>query len=138
MHPVIMLCLTGLVFYVLRLGATRFASKRLGRQGVFAWKRHVSLGRVTLAGLLLGVAGGLGVTWGVWSGPGATGWHALLGACAAVLAVSGAVTGGRLDRGRGKAPAGVALLHAAGNTLLAALCLAQVWTGWRVLENFVW
>lgn len=137
-HPLAMLCLTGLVLAVLRLGAVRFVAKRLGKKGLFAWRRHVLLGKLALAGLFAGSAGGLAVTWGVWSGPASTGAHAWLAACILALAASGLATGLRLDREKAKAPPRTALLHAVGNTLLALLALVQIYTGYRVLADFVW
>lgn len=136
-HPILMLCLVALTFYVLRLGAVRFAAVHLGRKGVFAWKRHVFLGRLAMAGLAAGMCGGLFMTWYFWSTPGSTGTHFHVALAMMALVASGAATGWSLDRVR-KPGNPLALLHAAGNALLALLALVQLYTGYGVLKDFLW
>lgn len=136
-HPIVMLCLVALAFYVLRLGAARFAAVHLGRKTVFAWKRHVLLGKVAMAGLTAGLCGGLFMTWIFWSSPSGTGTHFYVALAILALVVTGTVTGLRLDRVR-KPGNPLALLHAANNALLAVLALVQVYTGYGVLKDFLW
>lgn len=136
-HPILMLCLVALTFYVLRLGAARFAAVHLGKKTVFAWKRHVLLGRLAMAGLAAGMCGGLFMTWFFWSSPGGTGTHFFVALAILALLIHGAATGWRLDRVRNpKNP--LALLHGAGNALLALLALVQIYTGYGVLKDFLW
>jgi hypothetical protein len=136
-HPIIMLCLVGLALYVLRLGYVRFAAVHLGRKGVFAWKRHVFLGRLAMAGLFGGLCGGLFMTWFFWSSPGATGAHFRVALAMLALMISGAATGWSLDRTR-KPGNPLALVHGLGNALLALLGLVQVYTGYGVMKDFLW
>ena len=99
-HPAIMASLILLSWYVARLGFIRLAVRRMGRTGVFPWKRHVLLGKVALFGMLLGMGGGLSMTWLLWDDPLSTGLHVLGAAGTAALIVFGIATGLLLDRKR--------------------------------------
>ena len=137
-HPVAMVFAIMLLFYVLKLGFVRFAMVHFKRRsGAFLWKRHVLLGKLTIALLLVGAAGGLAVTWLLWGSPGATQAHAPLGLAMAVVALWSLATGLILDRTR-KPGNPLALAHGLGNGLLAALALAQIYTGVNVLRDFLW
>jgi hypothetical protein len=136
-HPVFMALVIALVYYVLKLGLVRFAAVRLGRKGVFAWKRHVTLGKLAVAGLTAGSLGGFAVTLLIWGSPMATGLHAFIAPAVLALAATAFLTGLRLDREK-KAGTPLALVHGANNILLAALCAAQAVTGWLLVRDFLW
>ncbi len=99
-HPAIMAMLIILCLYVARLGFIRLSVRRMGRKGVFPWKRHVLLGKVALLGLLLGMGSGLTMTWLLWGDPFSTGLH-FLGALGMLpLILFGIATGLLLDHKR--------------------------------------
>lgn len=136
-HPVLMVLVVGVTLYVLRLGLIRLAAVRLGGKGVFPWKRHVSLGKLAVAGLMAGSLGGLAMTLILWRSPLATGVHAYIAPAVLALAATALLTGLRLDRE--KRPGNpLALVHGASNILLAALCIVQAVTGFLVVRDFLW
>lgn len=137
-HPVAMIFVIVLMLYVLKLGWVRFAVVHLKRRsGAFLWKRHVLLGKWTLALMMAGVAGGLAVTWLLWGSPGVSGTHASVAGAMVVLAASGLATGIILERTR-RPGNPLALVHGLGNGLLTLLGLVQIYTGIAVLRDFLW
>lgn len=100
MHPAIMATLIILSWYVARLGFIRLAVRRMGRKGVFPWKRHVLLGKVALFGMLLGMGGGVTMTWLLWADPFSTGLHVLGAVSMTPFILFGIATGLLLDRKR--------------------------------------
>lgn len=136
-HPVLMALVIALVVYVLKLGLVRFAAVRLGRKGVFAWKRHVALGKLAVAGLAAGSLGGFAITLLIWGSPLATGLHAFIAPAVLALAATAFATGLRLDRVK-RPGTPLALVHGTNNILLAALCIAQAVTGWMIVRDFLW
>ena len=124
-HPAIMACLILLAWYVARLGYIRLSIRRLGKKGVFPWKRHVLLGKVALFGMVLGMGGGLTMTWLLWSDPLSTGLHAFGAACMLPLILFGIATGLLLDRKR----AAVAAKMPGHNQYVGASRMAGAWKG---------
>lgn len=103
-HPAVMSLLILLFCYVARLGFIRLGTKRLGRKGVFPWKRHVLVGKVVLWGLFAGLGLGLLVNWLLSSAPFSTGLHVLTAVGIVPLASFGLATGLLLDRKPNSAP----------------------------------
>ena len=136
-HPVFMFLVLVVACVALRQGAIRFASVRLKRKAMFPWRTHVLLGKIALAGMLLGLATGLSTTWLVWTAPFTTGAHGKVALVIGALAVSGLVTGFRLDREK-KPGTRLGLLHAVGNTLAVLLAFFQLYTGFDLLRAVAW
>lgn len=136
-HPIFQFCLILLSVYVLYLGLQRFRSLHLGQEAAFPRKRHILLGKVVLGGWFLGMAGGVYMTKTHWHRTFMTGDHAVIAAILAPLIAWGLISGLYLEfspRKRTLFP----LLHGLTNTICVILALWQIWTGWQVLQDFVW
>ncbi|KMY69092.1 hypothetical protein AAU61_06115 [Desulfocarbo indianensis] len=136
-HPIMQFILTLLSIYVLYLGIGRFRSLHLGQGTAFARKRHILLGKIVLAGWLLGMAGGVYMTKTFWHGNFITGDHAVLAAVMAPLMAWGLISGLYLEFSRRKRVL-FPLLHGLANAVCVVLALWQIWEGWQVLQAFVW
>lgn len=136
-HPVFQLCMVLLSLYVLRLGWQRFQSLHLGRKRAFARPRHILLGKIALGGLLVGMAGGAYFAKEAWHANFVTGAHAWIAAALLPLLAWGLISGLYLEYAPGKRKV-LPLLHGLGNALVAALGVAQVFTGLHVLNEWVW
>ena len=132
LHPVWQAAVTALALYVLYLGWRRFAALHLKGKGGFPWKRHVALGKITLAAWVAGAVGGIAAArmeWGVFFLMGA---HAWTGLAFIALAVFAYISGRCLDKNRQRR-FWLPLLHGANNLLLVVLAFIQMWTGWEFL-----
>jgi hypothetical protein len=137
LHPIFQFCLTMLSVFVVYMGLQRFRSLHLGQKTDFPRKRHILLGKVVLGGWFLGMAGGVYMTKTYWQRTFMTGDHAVIAAILAPIIAWGLISGLYLEfspRKRTFLP----LLHGLANTLCVVLALFQIWTGYQVLQNFVW
>lgn len=97
LHPSFMFAATLLGVYVFLPGAGRFLDKRRGGKPTFRWKRHVTLGLVTLFAWLAGMFFGVVMIYLNWKPVLLPGWlprvYGLAGLVVLVLALSQIVTG---------------------------------------------
>ncbi len=135
-HPVWQFVATILGIYVFYLGWPRLWATFSGGKAAFLWKRHVSLGLITLTALLVGLVGGAAVTSYYWGGTGYTRHHYLIGLAMGPLMVFGLVSGLLLDRQKGKYKK-LPVLHGLNNTAVLFLALVQIWTGLNVVRFFI-
>ena len=135
-HPVLQLAATVLAVYVFSLGWVRFRANHLGKPGKFMWAGHVKLGKIThilwMAGLVLGQY----AVMQEWGNNGVTGNHFFIGQTMMPCIAGGYVTGWIMDRERKKRRY-MPLVHGVFNTLALLLALAQVATGWGVIQEFL-
>ncbi len=135
-HPLLQLCATGLAVYVLALGWARFLANHFGKGGRFMWADHVKLGKIThilwMAGLVLGQ---FAVT-REWGNNGVTGNHYIIGQMMMPCIAGGYITGVIMDRDK-KTRRYMPLVHGVFNILALLLALAQVATGWMVVQEFL-
>jgi len=131
-HPYWQAAAILLTGYVFILGWARFAAVNLGRQGIFLWKRHVSLGKTALYLLIFGAVVGAAAAWVKWRIFGMTGNHFRLGITIVVLAFFGYWSGLRMDVHK-KQRRVLPLLHGVNNLLLLALTLLSLATGANVI-----
>lgn len=136
-HPALQGLGLVLSWYVLLLGWRRFGVAHLGRQGLtFAWKRHVSLGGLTIGIWLAGICLGLGVSWWTWKVVFITDGHYQVGLAMVPLMAFGLVSGRVMDRHKAKRRL-LPLLHGLNNLVLVALALVQLATGLRVIQDML-
>jgi len=122
-------CLTvPFVSYVFLLGLRRFGGLHLGRRSVFAWKRHVVLGTVTLSVLLAGAFSGMALLYLRWKLYLVTD-HGRVGLAMIPLILFGLISGLYMDRKRARRTA-LPLIHGLNSLALFFLLLYQAWTGW--------
>ncbi|MBI4798756.1 MAG: DUF4079 family protein [Desulfarculus sp.] len=136
-HPVVEVIGLLLSLYVLMLGWRRFGTLHLARAGLtFAWKRHVSLGRLTFALWLGGLVLGLGASWWTWKVVFITDGHYQVGLAMVPLMVFGLVSGLVMDRQKARRRV-LPLAHGLGNLVLVALALVQLATGIGVIRDMI-
>ena len=135
-HPGVQLLSSLLSLYVLYLGYQRFLAAHLQKKRVFAWKRHVAVGRAVMIVWLAGFGLGLGMAWWAWKTFFLTGAHAWVGATMVPLIVFGYLSGHVMDVRKKKRRA-LPLVHMANNAILVALALWQLATGVIILKNLV-
>lgn len=135
-HPLMQFVATLLGLWVMEMGVRRFLFVHMKRRKVlFPWKRHVQIGKavlvVWLAGLLIGVLA-LKQEFGAW---GVTGGHFNMAVVIAALAGIGYVTGHILDKYKKRRKV-LHIFHGLNNTVLLALALYQVFSGWNLMRTF--
>jgi hypothetical protein len=135
-HPAIQLITFILACYVFYLGYQRFSSLHMKKNVIFLWKRHVSLGTVTLATFLAGMAGGLLAVYTYWRSYLITGLHAKVAIVLLPLMIFGLLSGLYMNAKKKKRK-WLPILHGANNAILMVLALTQVITGWKILRNYV-
>lgn len=135
-HPVLMACVIVLLFYVLLLGLQRFRIRHMGIRGVFAWKRHVRLGRYVMLFLLLGGMGGGTMALWRWEELGNTGIHYAQAWAMLPLIVAGYLTGHVMDADKRPRKA-LPLVHMVNNLLLCVLAVLQIVSGYAALQEWV-
>jgi len=136
-HPVLQTLAVCLSLYVLYLGWVRFRAAHLGeKNAVFAWKRHVLLGKTVLTTLSLGFIIGLGAAWLDWKRVFITGHHYKVALLMLPLIAFGLGTGLFMDSVKAKRTA-LPLAHGCGNALLVLLALYQLYTGINILRYMV-
>lgn len=135
-HPTIQGLTILLSLYVLFLGIQRFRFLHLGRKTKFLWKRHVNLGIIVVIGWLSGVIGGPIMARIHWYGFFITGIHWKIGMTILLLALFALGTGLYMNC-RKKHSKQLVLIHGLANFILIGLALSQIYTGWRVINEFV-
>ena len=136
-HPVLQTLALVLSLYVLALGWVRFAFAHLGKKGIiFAWKRHVLLGKIVLCAWASAYVIGLGAAWWGWQSVFITGTHYQVGLAMLPLIAFGLASGLAMDRVKAKRTA-LPLAHGAVNALLVLLALYQLFTGILILRDMV-
>ncbi len=136
-HPVLQTLALILSLYVLYLGWVRFTFAHLGRKGVvFAWKRHVLMGKVVLCTWAVDFAIGLAAAWWGWSTVFITNHHYKVALVMLPLIFFALATGLVMDRVKAKRTA-LPLAHGAANALLVLLALYQLYTGVIILRDMV-
>ncbi len=136
-HPAIQFMATCLALYALYLGYARLSSQLLKRRLKFNWKLHVKVGLLAqllwLAGFLLAVA----VSLKYWGSLFVTGQHGRVGFVIVCLGLAAISTGLYMDHRKARRRI-LPLLHAVLNLGCVLLALWQLWSGWQVLQFFVW
>ena len=118
------------------LGVQRFGYLHLNKKMVFRWKRHVTLGYISLGTCLVGLVFGMAVVYVHWHGFLITGTHATIALVMVPFLIFGLVSGAHMDRNRRKRKA-LPLIHGASNLVALLLSLVQVVSGWWVYKVFV-
>jgi hypothetical protein len=136
-HPVLQTLAGGLSLYVLYLGWVRFRAAHLGdANAVFAWKRHVLLGKIVLTTWGLTFFIGLSVVWLDMKRVFVTGQHYKVALLMLPLIAFGLGTGLVMDRVKAKRTA-LPLAHGSANALLVLLGLYQLYTGMAILRGMI-
>ena len=136
-HPILQLIVTILSLVVLQQGIQRFRFQHLKQKSTFKWKRHVSMGTGILVLWLVGFAGGLMIVKNYWYTVFITGLHGNVGVTMVPFLLVGIVSGWIMHvkkRRRRILP----LIHGANNLILLWLAFLQIYSGWQVLQAFVW
>lgn len=102
----------------------------------FLWKQHVSLGIVSLATFIAGMAGGLLAVYTYWRSYLITGLHAKVAIVLLPLMIFGLLSGLYMNAKK-KKRRWLPILHAANNAILMILAFTQIVTGWKILRNYV-
>ena len=135
-HPLIQTAALIAALWVFRLGYNRFCFQHLHIRCPFNWKLHVKLGKIVHGLWMSGMALGVYMAWFEWGTINLTGAHYAVGVTMIPLAAVGLLTGLALQTPRGKRGT-LALLHGVVNTLLLAMAVYQVWSGYDVIRQFM-
>ena len=135
-HPILQSVATLLALYVMYLGMARFGSLHLKRKTVFRWKRHVTLGYLSLGTWLVGMAAGAAMVYLYWHGILITGTHGRVSLVMVPFMVFGLVSGLYMDRKKLKRKA-LPLMHGVSNLVALILAFTQIVSGWWVYKVFV-
>lgn len=136
LHPIFQCVATLVALYVLYLGLGRFGSLHLKRKTAFRWKRHVTLGYVSLGTWLVGMAAGATMAYLYWHGFFITGTHGRVALVMLPFVVFGLVSGLYMARNKQKRKA-LPLIHGLNNLVAVILAFTQVKSGWWVYNVFV-
>lgn len=135
-HPSLQLIATLLGVYAMYLGTDRFLAQHVGMKRQFKWNLHVTIGRVVIILWMAGLIGGLAIAKLKWNANFVTGLHYKTAFAMFPLMVIGAVTGMFMDRKKAQRTL-LPLIHGVCNTILLVLALFQIWTGWKVIKDFI-
>ncbi|MEN8142414.1 MAG: DUF4079 domain-containing protein, partial [Thermodesulfobacteriota bacterium] len=119
-HPLIQATAILLAAYAFLTGLQRFRALHLHQQTTFPWKRHVLIGRITLAMILAGMILGLAMVRFHWQKNLMTMGHGEMGLVLIPFLLFGIVSGLILDS-KGKGRKTLRLLHGINNTLVLLL-----------------
>ena len=136
LHPVNQLFSIILAVYVFFLGLQRFRSLHLNQNTRFNWKRHVTLGIISLAIMFIGLLGGSAVVAFYWGGSRITGIHATIAFIILPFLLFGFFSGLYMNKKKKKRKL-LPLVHGIANLFLLILAFVQILTGWRVYINFI-
>jgi hypothetical protein len=136
-HPLMQLMATALVLVVMHHGIQRFRFQHLKQKAAFPWKRHVYLGTCVIAIWSAGFMGGLMVVRNYWYAVFITGVHGKVGAAMLPFMLIGIVSGW-IMHSRKRRRRILPLIHGVNNLVLVLLALLQLYSGWQVLNAFVW
>ena len=132
-HPIIQAVATLIAFYALLLGLSRFRALHLGKRVVFAWKRHVLMGKTALLMWTAGLFGGAAVTWLSTGSAFHPTPHAYTALVMLPLLAFGFFSGLYMDKHKAQREL-LPLLHGLCNVVLVALALSQVASGIRIVQ----
>ncbi len=135
-HPVLQGCAILLSLYVAALGIQRFLALHLKQKRRFLWKRHVTLGLITMVVWLAGIVGGVSAVRFFWHGFLLTGQHGITGLILIPFIIFGIISGLYMNRKKRKRLA-LPLLHGINNIFVILLTLSQIYTGLGVYSAFV-
>ncbi len=136
-HPLMQLTATFLVLVVLQQGVQRFRFQHLKQKAAFAWKWHVYLGSCVIAIWSAGFVGGLMLVRNYWYAVFITGVHGKVGVAMLPFMLVAIVSGWTMHRMKRRRKV-LPLIHGANNLVLVLLALFQLYSGWGVLNAFVW
>ena len=132
-HPIIQIVATLIAFYSLFLGFSRFRTLHLGKRGVFAWNRHVLVGKTALLLWTAGLFGGAAVTWLNTGSAFNPTPHANTALAMLPLIAFGFFTGVYMDKHKTQRKL-LPMLHGLGNVVLLVLAGSQFFTGSRIVQ----
>jgi hypothetical protein len=135
-HPFIQATAILLAIYTFLTGLQRFRAFHLKQKVVFPWKRHVLIGRVTFALLLIGLVLGFAMVRFHWGHNLMTFGHGIMALVMVPFILFGILSGHVLAR-KGSHPPTLRILHGLNNTLLLVLLFNQAWLGIEVYRLFV-
>ncbi|MCF8051305.1 MAG: DUF4079 domain-containing protein [Desulfobacterales bacterium] len=133
-HPLVQGLTALLALYVLWLGWQRFSSRHLGRQTVFQWNRHVTLGKVVVIVWALGAFGGIGATYISFGKIFPQSTHFIAGLLTLPVLLLVWLTGTHMDRNRGKSNT-LPLVHLVAVLVMLVLVGIQAVTGIGIVQN---
>ena len=135
-HPVIQYVAIILILYVFFLGFQRFRFLHLQKKVVFKWRRHVTLGIISLGMLCVGMVAGIFMVYVYWHGFFITGIHGKLGLVMVFLIMFGLVSGLYMNYQKKKRKL-LPIIHGLNNLFVLLLACIQIITGWKVYGTFV-
>ena len=135
-HPILQTLATILAIYVLVIGITRFQTLHLGKKKPFNRPRHILLGKIAMIALLIGIIGGLAVTFYNWRGFFITGTHGKTGIFLAPLILFGLITGYYMDKKKKKRKL-LPLIHGIAGLIVICMAFYQGYTGILTYRMFV-
>ena len=130
LHPIFMFAVILLSVYALFLGAQRFLDKSRKGKPTFRWKRHVTLGMVTLFAWLAGAIFGFIMIYLTFKMVPPPGLHGRVGLVIGVLALFGLVTGYHMNRVK-KRRKWLPHAHGLAGLIEVILALSQIASGWK-------
>jgi hypothetical protein len=135
-HPAIQWIATAMAGYTLWLAWPRFLYNHWGIKGRFQWNDHVKWGKYShifwMAGMVIGAA----VVARNWGGSGATGDHYWIGQLIMPCIAAGYITGSIMDRDK-KPRRYLPLIHGVCNLLALLIAIIQIFTGIKVIQEFL-
>ena len=134
-HPTLQAIAIGLSLTALMLGVQRFRSLHFGHKVRFSRKIHMRVGKLAIAGLLVGAGLGMAMTRHAWGQSFMTLGHGVGGVITLSVFAVGGATGWVLDR-KPKKRVWLPAFHGLTNALGVALALNQVRTGIEVYRTF--
>lgn len=135
-HPLLQLSANLMAVYVFFLGVQRFRTLHLKQKEQFNWKRHVFLGKIALFAWMAGMLGGAGMVYITWHGFLITGSHGNVALVMLPLILFGLISGLYMNRKKKKRRL-LPLAHGVNNLAILALALYQLFSGWWVLNAYV-
>lgn len=130
LHPIFMFAVILLSVYVLFLGSQRFLDKRRRGKPSFRWKRHVTLGMVTLFAWLAGAIFGFLMIYLTFKMIPPPGLHGRVGLTIGALALFGLATGYHMNRVK-KRRKWLPHAHGLAGLIAVLLALSQIVSGWK-------
>ena len=135
LHPINQLLSIILALYVFFLGLQRARSLYLNPNIRFEWKRHVTLGVISLTAMFAGHLVGSAVVHFFWRGL-QIGIHERVAFFIIPLLFFGLFSGLYMNRNKKKRKL-LPAIHGIVNIVLLVLALIQIYTGWGVYITFV-
>ena len=133
-HPALQCTGLTVAVWALMLGISRFRAMHLKHKIRFNWKKHVLLGKVALAILLIGGMSGILVVRFYWGAFFVTGAHWKVGLVILCLIIFGLWSGLHMDKVKKRRTA-LPILHGLNNATILILSVFQIITGLQILKN---